>query len=145
MTQEEKDRKDSYDLMAVEEPIREVEVVDSGKTSSLSEVEDSSPLISDFQSAQRRLFPDFGDEVYNRAEVSRIGEDVFMDLLFLFTIRDIYRKTEDEDIDVIGSLANSYNVLSIGVAGKGREDDIVMAGSARETEELKKIGQNLGY
>ncbi len=136
--------KDEYDEMATEVPEREVEVL-KGQFGSYSEQEDNNPLLSDFQSAQKRLFPDFGDPVLNRAGVSRIGTDVFLDMLYLGTVRTIYKHKEEEDIDVIGALMDTYNALAIGIDGKGREDDIVMAGSARETEELKKLSSNLGF
>ena len=45
----------------------------------------------------------------------------------------------------LGILLDTYGALSIGLNGQGREDDIVMAGSARETEELKKMSSNLGF
>lgn len=134
-----------YDKMAVEEPPRDIEVAGADKFGSYSEQEDNDSLLSDFQSAQKRLFPDFGDEILNRAAVERIGSDIFMDALYLGTVRRIYQHKPDEDIDVIGILLDTYGALSIGLNGQGREDDIVMAGSARETEELKKMSSNLGF
>ena len=134
-----------YDKMAVEEPPRDIEVAGADKFGSYSEQEDNDSLLSDFQSAQKRLFPDFGDEILNRAAVERIGSDIFMDALYLGTVRRIYQHKPEDDIDVIGILLDTYGALSIGLNGQGREDDIVMAGSARETEELKKMSSNLGF
>lgn len=134
---------DGYDEVAIEEPLREMGESGASEFKSLSEAEDDGSMLSDFQSAQRRLFPDFGDPLLNWAGVSRIGEDIFMDKLYLYTIRDIFKHGEDEDIDVIESLSKSYLALAIGLGGKGREDDIVMAGSARESEELKKMSNFL--
>ncbi len=136
---------DDYDKLATEAPTRDLEVDGADKFGSYSEQEDNDPLLSDFQSAQKRLFPDFGDEVLNRAAVERIGSDIFMDALYLGVVRRVYQHKEDEDIDVIGILLDTYGALSIGLNGQGREDDIVMAGSARETEELKKMSTNLGF
>lgn len=134
-----------YEKMATESPVREIEVEGADKFGSYSEQEDNDSLLSDFQSAQKRLFPDFGDDILNRAAVERIGSDIFMDALYLGTVRKIYQRKPEEDIDVIGTLLDVYGALSIGLNGQGREDDIVMAGSARETEELKKMSSNLGF
>lgn len=135
---------DMYLALVEEKPEREVELIAEEKVKTLAEKEDELPSLTDMQAVLKRLFPDFlGDQTSNAAMVGRIAPDVFLSLLHLMTVEDILKTDPREKISVVTTLLKNYVLLSIGLDGKGRIDQIELAGASKESEELEKLGKEL--
>lgn len=134
---------DNYNKMAKLKPEREVQLdeVDNDKES-LAEREDAYSDMSDMQTALSKLFPaSLGDYISNKVMVGRISPDGFMDLLYLMTETDVFNTPEKENIDVSQMVLKNYILLSVGLDGKGRIDQIELAGAAKADEEMEKMSK----
>lgn len=149
-TQKEKD-KDLYEELSTEKPERQVELPEDGDKprgpKTLSEKEEETPNLSDFQSTLKSLFPEFDDDGMNSiaqaAMVARIAPDVFSDLIYLVTMSILEKQDPRKNVDVISTLTKVYAMMSIGLDGKGRIDQIELHGASKEEKELEKLGREL--
>lgn len=137
-------RTDIYSQLAEERPERTIEEIEEGRAKTLSEKAEEAPSLTDMQAALLRLFPEgLGGQVANSAMIARIAPDVFLDLLYLMTESDVFTSDPDKPIDVPLLALKNYTLLSIGLDGKGRIDQIELAGASKESDELEKLGKEL--
>ncbi len=136
-----------YEELKIEEPLRDINQVESddkpkqtGK--SLGEALDEAPNLSDTQTIDAGLFPkDLGDAITNKLMVGRIFADCFVSLNRILVKRKVRQSNRRAPLDVSGFLAESYVLTTVGIDGKGRVDRLELAGSAREAEEIEKMGK----
>lgn len=128
-----------YDKLAKTNKERDIEISEDGNKEgqpTLSDKEENYEDMSDLQSALTKLFPaSLGNNITNKVMVGRISPDVFMELLYLMTESDIFNSAQDEEIDVAQAVIKNYTLLSIGLDGKGRIDQIELAGASKSVEE----------
>lgn len=135
-----------YNRLAREEEEREVEITEEELRGpqSLRDRMALAPNLSDMQVATLKLFPESfwieAKRLHDLMMVSRISPDVFMSLLRILVKEIVKRSNPRLPIYVGEIVAGVYGVLSIGLDGKGRIDELELAGAAREEEELKKLG-----
>jgi hypothetical protein len=131
---------------------RHVEVVESPDQKSRMEAEAEPSDLSDLKATLNKLFPRFSNPRINRvaqsAMVSRIANDVFLDLMYL-TISDIaemWDEEKDGELDVQEIISMAYFALSIGLDGKGRIDAIQVYSNETESssKDLQAIGGMMG-
>lgn len=136
-----------YRELAQEAPEREIDVPEAIQSKSLTEKMDETPSLSDLQFTISRLFPEFDETEMNElakiAMVARVAPDVFSDLIYLVTVSLIQKQDPEKQIDVIGTLAKVYAIMSIGLDGKGRIDQIELHGAAKEEKELERLGRSI--
>ena len=135
-----------YKEMAVKEDELEI-VLDDEKegVKSLSQKIEETPNLSDMQTASLKLFPDdLGDLVANKVMIGRIAPDAFLPLLHMMTKADIAKADPSKPINVEQCLLSNYILLSVGLDGKGRIDELELAGAARDEEESDKLSKLLG-
>lgn len=128
-----------YDKLAEKNPERKVVGEEKGEKEekTLAEKEENYDDMSDLQTSLAKLFPGtLGNEITNKLMVARISPDVFMDLLYLMTESDVFNTPSGEIIDVARFVIKNYTLGSIGLDGKGRIDQIELAGASKADEEL---------
>jgi hypothetical protein len=131
--------------VAIEEEEREIEIDESeiaGDT--LTDKLALAPNLSDMQSAMLALLPEgFWSQMfrlYKLMVVSRTSPDSFIPLLRITVKSIIKRSNPRRPVDVGEIVAAVYAILSKGLDGKGIIDILELAGAARESEELAKLG-----
>ncbi len=139
----------TYSSLAKEEKEREVELAkgegeDGDKSRSLSEKLDEIGDLTDMQSAVKQLFPgELGGKIYNALMIARIAPDVFIPMLRLIVVEIIMQSAPNKPISVVEVMTVIYTLASIGLDGKGRIDQIELAGASKDTEELEALGKGL--
>ena len=131
-----------YDKLAEENPAREVLGGEVKEEKTLAEKEDNYEDLSDLQTSLAKLFPGaLGNTITNKLMVARVDPAVFMDLLYLMVESDVFTTSEDIPIDVAQMVLKNYTLLTIGLDGKGRIDQIELAGASKSDEELSGMGK----
>ena len=133
---------DGYDDISTKMPEREVdELAEGNGKKTLIEKESETPSLSDMQTAIQKLFPEgLGTEVTNALMIARIAPSVFIPLLRILVIEELGKTDEAGPIKVGETVAKLYGLLSIGLEGKGRYDQIELAGATKDNEDLEKLG-----
>jgi hypothetical protein len=131
----------------LEEPEQELELEEAEGDQTLSEAEEEAPHDSDLKAVLRYLHPKYKDkrlnELLQSAMASRIFPDNFLDKNYLLVMSLIEEKEGDNDIDVVGIISMVQDGTSIGYEGRGRVEDLEVAGVAHE-EELERLSKDLG-
>ncbi len=150
MVEEPEAAKESLTPVEIEEPEQEVELEELGEDEgrSLSEVEEETPHQSDLQSVLKYLHPRYRDKRLNELLQSAMASRVFPDnfwakhRLLVTTLVEEYAE-EGKDVDILGIISETQDALSIGFEGRGRIEDLEVAGVAHE-EEMEKLSRDLG-
>ncbi len=147
MAEEEKlEPSDEYQELIVEEPEQQLELEDAG-AQSLQEAEEEAPHQSDLQAVLKYLHPKYKDkrlnELLQSAMSSRIFPDNFLDKNYLIVMSLIEEHEGDPDIDVVGLISMVQDGTSIGYEGRGRVEDLEVAGVAHE-QEMEALSKELG-
>lgn len=136
-----------YGDLVQEEPERPVDMSGITVPKSISEEEEETISKTDLQAAMHSLLPKFKDsrinELMKTAMVSRIWPDNYMDKHFLIAASLIEEKAEDDDLDVVGTISQVQDGLSIGYEGRCRIELGEIAGVAHEAE-LEQLSKDLG-
>ena len=74
---------------------------------------------------------------------SRVFPDNFLDLNYLLVMSQIEEHEGDDDIDILAIIALTQVATSIGYEGRGRVEDLEVAGVAHE-QEMEKLSKELG-
>lgn len=139
---------DIYEEMSTKESERDIildDEDDKGGVKTLTQRAEETPNLSDMQTASLKLFPEeLGNAVANKVMIGRIAPDAFLPLLHMMTKADIARADPQKEINVEEYLLSNYILLSVGLDGKGRIDELELAGAARDEEESDKLGKALG-
>lgn len=126
----------------VELPTVEEDKGDDEEHPSLREAMSSSSDLTDMQFAAEKLFPaKLGvNRIHNSLMVGRIDPNAFLAMLHLCSIDRImtelsrnYKKT----VNVNDIYMEQYTLLSVGLDGEGRIDQLELAGAAREEKRLQ--------
>ena len=83
------------------------------------------------------------NELLQSAMASRIFPDNFLDKNYLIVMSLIEEQEGDDDIDVVGIISMVQDGTSIGYEGRGRVEDLEVAGVAHE-QEMEKLSKELG-
>ena len=141
---------DNVDPNAItEEPEREIpyDTPDAGTT--LSEEEEGAQHLSDLQAVLRSLHIRYKDEKLNEYAQSVASSRVFPDnfwakhRLIVTALVEEYAEDDKKDLDIVSIVSSVQDALSIGFEGRGRIEDLEVAGIAHE-EELEKLSKDLG-
>lgn len=157
MKKEDDESRKTFEALAIEDPARgvepfgvegveplEVEGDNGAKPKPLIDKMEEALELSDMQSAIAKLFPgDLGNRVINALMIARVAPDVFIPLLKMLVNEQIIKSNPNKAISVAFTVAELYTALSIGLDGKGRIDQIELAGASKETEELEQLGKGL--
>lgn len=137
----------SLEAVTIEEPEQEFEFDDLGDIKTLSEAEEETPHQSDLQAVLKYLHPKYKDkrlnELLQSAMSSRIFPDNFLDKNYLLVMSLIEEHEGDDDIDIVGIISMVQDATSIGYEGRGRVEDLEVAGVAHD-EEMDKLSKELG-
>ena len=136
---------EAYDSMAVEAPVREVDMPENEENlaaKSFSDKEDENDDITDMQAVMRKLFPKQSTAEENLAMVGRIYPDVFVPLIDMMSTNEVMMSPDDAKINVAAIHLKHYALLSIGLDGRGRIDALELGGAARDTK-LKEGNQGI--
>lgn len=118
---------------------------EGGKT--LTEAEEESPHQSDLQAVLKKLHPKFKnkrqDDLLQPIMSSRIFPDNHLDLNYFLSMYLIEECEGDDDIDVLAIITGNQAGTSIAYEGRGRVEDLEVAGVAHE-EEMEKLSKELG-
>ncbi len=144
-----KNEETNYDDLVVEEPEQDIELEDiegGGKT--LLEAEEESPHDSDIKAIHRSLHPKYKDKKLNELAQSAMSSRVFPDNFWakhrLIVTSLVEEYAEDgKDFDLVAIVSEVQDALSIGFEGRGRVEDLELAGVAHE-EEMEKLSKELG-
>lgn len=114
----------------------------------LSEAEEEAPHQTDLQAVLKYLHPKYKDkrldELLQSAMSSRIFPDNFWAKHRLIVTALVEEYAEDGvDIDIMSIISMTQDALSIGYEGRGRVEDLEVAGVAHE-EEMEKLSRELG-
>jgi len=156
MAEEQKQDKPSgedllYNELSALTPEKELALVDApesngGGHKTMKEQTEESPNLSDMQTADRRLFPNFGRAHLNRAEVGRTFPDVY-NPLFRINVKDAIKSDMSkpaEEQQTIGEILTDVNTaLSISIDGEGRIDELGLAGVAHDEKLATEAGRGL--
>lgn len=134
----------AFEQMSSIVPPREVDMPeetggngDGGGHDTLEERMESSPKLSDMQTADKRLFPDLAGKLpiqwINKLMVSRVFPDIY-NPLFRICVKELVRNTE---MSVAEAIAYVNTAISIAIDGEGRIDEIRITGRAAEAESDK--------
>jgi hypothetical protein len=131
----------------LEEPEQELELEEAEGAQTLSEAEEEAPHDSDLKAVLRYLHPKYKDkrlnELLQSAMASRIFPDNFLDKNYLLVMSLIEEKEGEDDIDVVGIISMVQDGTSIGYEGRGRVEDLEVAGVAHE-QEMERLSKELG-
>jgi hypothetical protein len=132
----------------LEEPEQELELGEAGSVQTLAEAEEEAPHQTDLQAVLKYLHPKYKDvrlnELLQSAMSSRVFPDNFWAKHRLIVTSLVEEYAEDgKDVDLIGIISMSQDALSIGFEGRGRVEDLEVAGVAHE-EELERLSKELG-
>ncbi len=146
MVEENQEEQSIGEPVVLEEPEQEMEL-DEGGMQTLAEAEEEAPHQTDLQAVLKYLHPKYKDkrlnELLQSAMSSRIFPDNFLDKNYLLVMILIEEKEGEEDIDIVGIISMVQDATSIGYEGRGRVEDLEVAGVAHE-EELEQISKELG-
>ncbi len=150
MAQENKDSIEALlgDPLVIEEEEQELEFGDIGSAVTLSEAEEETPHQTDLQSVLKSLHPQYKDKRLNELAQSAAASRVFPDnfwakhRLLVTSLVEEYAE-EGKDVDIVGIVSMFQDALSIGFEGRGRVEDLQVAGVAHE-EEMERISKELG-
>lgn len=146
---EQKTPDQAYENMATEEKERAVDLSESeegdgAKAKSLAEKLEEVADLTDMQSAVKQLFPgELGGKIYNALMIARIAPDVFIPMLRLIVVDIIMQSDPNKPISVVEVMTVIYTLASIGLDGKGRIDQIELAGASKDVEDLEKLSKGL--
>lgn len=133
--------------VVTETPEREIELEDLGDSVSLAEAEEETSHQSDLQAVLKYLHPKFKDkrmnDVLQPIMASRVFPDNHLDLNYLLTMYMIEEHEGSPDIDFLGIVTGNQAGTSIGYEGRGRIEDLEVAGVAHE-QEMEKLSKELG-
>ena len=133
--------------VVIEEAEQEFEMEDYEGGGTLAEAEEEAPHQSDLQAVLRYLHPKYKDkrlnELLQSAMSSRIFPDNFLDKNYLLVMSLIEELEGSGDIDVVGIISMVQDGTSIGYEGRGRVEDLEVAGVAHE-QEMEKLTKELG-
>ena len=133
--------------LILEEPEQEIVLDDVGGGLSLSESEDETSHQTDLQSVLKYLHPKFKDkrldELLQPIMASRVFPDNFLDLNYLLVMSLIEECEGKADIDIVAIITMVQVATSIGYEGRGRVEDLEVAGVAHE-QEMEKLSKELG-
>lgn len=133
--------------VTIEEPEQELEFGEAGGLQTLAEAEEETPHETDLQAVLKYLHPRYKDkrlnELLQSAMSSRIFPDNFLDKNYLLVMSLIEEHEGDDDIDIVGIISMVQDATSIGYEGRGRVEDLEVAGVAHE-EELERMSKELG-
>lgn len=145
---EDEELEDEFGMPILTEEVEEDSGFEEGEgAKSLAEAEEEAPHQTDLQSVLKYLHPKFRDKRHNDLlqpiMASRIFPDNYLDLNYLLVMSMIEEHEGDDDIDVVAIITNSQVATSIGYEGRGRIEDLEVAGVAHE-EELERLSKDLG-
>lgn len=147
MVEENQEEQSIGEPVVIEEPEQEVEFGDGSGMQTLSEAEEEAPHQTDLQAVLKYLHPKYKDkrlnELLQSAMSSRIFPDNFLDKNYLIVMSSIEEHEGDDDMDVMGIISTVQDATSIGYEGRGRVEDLEVAGVAHE-QELEQISKELG-
>lgn len=134
--------------VVLEEPEQEIDLDEYGGGGTLSEAEEETPHMTDLQAVLKYLHPKYKDrrmnELLQSAAASRVFPDNFWAKHRLLVTSLVEECAGDgEDVDILGILSMAQDALSIGFEGRGRVEDLEVAGVAHE-EEMEKLSKELG-
>jgi len=136
-----------YEELVIEEPERVIEegTYEAGK--SVSEATEEGQQQSDLKAVLSYLHPTYKDrrlnEVAQSVMASRIFPDNFLDKNYLLVMSLIEEKAAaGEDVDFMGLISAVQDFTSIAYEGRGRVEDLEVAGVIHE-EELEKLSKEL--
>lgn len=134
--------------VVTEEPEQALALEDYEGTKTLAEAEEEAPHITDLQAVLKYLHPKYKDKRLNELLQSAMSSRVFPDnfwakhRLLVTALVEEYAG-DGEDVDVLGIISMSQDALSIGFEGRGRVEDLEVAGVAHE-QEMEKLSKDLG-
>jgi len=134
--------------IVLEEQERELGLEDLPNQQTLDEAEQEAPHETDLQTVERHLHPKFKDnrmnEVGQPIMASRVFPDNYLDLNYLLTMYMIEEQAEkSNDVDFLAIVTGNQVVTSIAYEGRGRADDLEVAGVAHEAD-MEKLSKELG-
>ncbi len=133
--------------VVVEEPEQEIDDEGMGAGVSLSESEEGTQHQTDLQAVLQKLHPKYKDKRLNDllqpVMASRVFPDNFLDLNYLLVMSLIEECEGDADIDIVSIITMVQVATSIGYEGRGRVEDLEVAGVAHE-QEMEKLSKELG-
>ncbi len=146
----------AFEKMKQVVPPREIELPsedgegDGGGHGTLEERMETSPKLSDMQTADRRLNPDLGYRHLNIMQMSRVFPDVY-NPLFRIMVKDLIRRSraeKNEDgiakrMTVAEAIAYVNTALSMAIDGEARIDEINIMGRAI-AEDVEKTKNSMG-
>lgn len=136
-----------FEPVMIEEAEQDFDLEDFGEIRTLAESEEETPHQSDLQAVLKYLHPKYKDkrlnELLQSAMSSRIFPDNFLDKNYLLVMSLIEEKEGDDDIDIVGIISMVQDATSIGYEGRGRIEDLEVAGVSRD-EEIEKLSKELG-
>jgi len=136
-----------YEPIATEEPELEFDDVELSAERTLAEAEEETPHQSDLQAVLKYLHPKYKDrrlnELLQSAMSSRIFPDNFLDKNYLLVMSLIEEHEGDDDIDIVSIISMVQDATSIGYEGRGRVEDLEVAGVAHE-QEMENLSKELG-
>ncbi len=147
-SEQEESIENSIDVPVVmEEPEQEIDLEGYGGSGSLSEAEEETAHQTDLQAVLKYLHPKYKDprlnELLQSAMSSRIFPDNFLDKNYLLVMSIIEESEGENDIDILGIISMVQDATSIGYEGRGRVEDLEVAGVAHE-QEMEKLSKELG-
>ena len=133
--------------VVIEEPEQMFDLEGIGTGGSLAESEEGTLHQTDLQAVLKYLHPKYKDprlnELLQSAMSSRIFPDNFLDKNYLLVMSIIEEHEGDSDIDILGIISMVQDATSIGYEGRGRVEDLEVAGVAHE-QEMEKLSKELG-
>ena len=149
MTQE--DANKLFENTVDEQPFKDVELPvvngegNDGLPQTMSDTINKISDLTDMQAAQQRLFPpDLGGDIYNHIMVARVDPNTYLARLHLNSVDEIMHSDPTKSIDVNKVWQKHDILLSIGLDGMGRIDDLELAGAAREEKRFESQFKSLG-
>ncbi len=134
--------------VVIEESERELGSEGDEVIQTLSEAEEETPHQTDLQAVLKYLHPQYKDRRFNELAQSAASSRVFPDnywakhRLLVTSLVEEYAE-DNKDVDIVGIVSMMQDALSIGFEGRGRIEDLEVAGVAHE-EELEKLSKELG-
>ena len=136
-----------YAELVGELPEREVNSGEYRAPKSFSEEEEETVQKTDIQAILRELVPKLPNkrmrDLLQPALVSRVFPDNYTDKHFLLSAALIEEHEPEDDVDVIGIISITQDVLSKAYEGRHIIDLLELAGVAHE-EEMEKLSKEFG-
>lgn len=133
----------------LEEPEQELgEIVGMEGVQTLSEAEEETPHQTDLQAVLKYLHPQYKDKRFNELAQSAASSRIFPDnfwakhRLLVTALVEEYAE-EGKDVDIVGIVSMMQDALAIGYEGRGRVEDLEVAGVAHEAE-MEQLSKDLG-